>query len=379
MGTEIREQELAGLRWLVVSGERTEVFRALGQAARADVHAVQDALPERSALHGWAATERGRIRVRRVLDATHAAYGRQLAELRALAAGAGADFHDLLLANLRGDLGVDDGTGCTDLGWRRTRSYVAHNEDGAPALDGRLMLLTLLVDGDVPVTVQWYPGFLPANTFTATGHGLVWGINHIQAARPADAPGRHFVARALQQAPTLDAAVDHLRARPSAGGFAYTIGDRAEGRVVVVESAAGRTAVVEADPAHHPLHWHTNHLRHLPDPADAPTAAPAANDGARAARSLGQFEESVARGKALSTLAVPADDPGAQWFLDILTAAPLPHGVHRTAAGTDPLMTLCSVVADLTDDRITVCGPAGKTAEMALSDFAHGRAGAATG
>ncbi|MFF4806132.1 C45 family autoproteolytic acyltransferase/hydrolase [Streptomyces sp. NPDC001351] len=379
MAAGIREQELAGLRWLVVSGERTEVFRALGRAARAEVHAVQDALPERSALHRWAATERGRIRVGRLLDATGAACGRELAELRALAAGAGADFHDLLLANLRGDLGVEDGTGCTDLGWRRTRSCVAHNEDGAPALDGRLMLLTLLVDGDVPVTVQWYPGFLPANTFTATGNGLVWGINHVQAARPADAPGRHFVARALQQAPTLDAAVDHLRTRPSAGGFAYTLGDRAEGRVVVVESVAGRTAVVEADPVHHPLYWHTNHLRHLPEPADAPITAAAVNDGARAARSLGQFEESVARGKVLSALPVPAHDPGAQWFLDILTSAPLPRGVHRTAAGTDPLMTLCSVVADLTADRITVRGPAGKTAEMALSDFAQGRAYAATG
>ncbi|MER6421050.1 C45 family autoproteolytic acyltransferase/hydolase [Streptomyces sp. NPDC001137] len=216
MAAGIREQELAGLRWLVVSGERTEVFRALGRAAPAEVHAVQDALPERSALRRWAATERGRRRVGRLLDATHAACGRQLAELRALAAGAGADFHDLLLANLRGDLGVDDGTGCTDLGSRRTRSYVAHNEDGAPALDGRL-LLTLLVDEDVPVTVQWYPGFLPANTFTATGHGLVWGINHVQATRPADAPGRHFVARALQQAPTLDSAVDHLRTRPCTG------------------------------------------------------------------------------------------------------------------------------------------------------------------
>ncbi|MGW0710723.1 hypothetical protein ACWD4G_33010 [Streptomyces sp. NPDC002643] len=53
-------------------------------------------------------------------------------------------------ANLRGDLGTDDGTGCTDLGWRRSRSYVAHNKDGAPALEGRLMLLTLLIDATPP-------------------------------------------------------------------------------------------------------------------------------------------------------------------------------------------------------------------------------------
>ncbi|MDT7804486.1 MAG: hypothetical protein QOI78_7919 [Actinomycetota bacterium] len=34
-----------------------------------------------------------------------------------MAAGAGVPFDDLLLANLRGDLGSGDGTGCTDLAW----------------------------------------------------------------------------------------------------------------------------------------------------------------------------------------------------------------------------------------------------------------------
>jgi hypothetical protein len=41
-------------------------------------------------------------------------------------------FDDLVLLNLRGDLGlVDGGIGCSDLGWRGERSVVAHNEDGA--------------------------------------------------------------------------------------------------------------------------------------------------------------------------------------------------------------------------------------------------------
>ncbi|QFQ95488.1 hypothetical protein F9278_04010 [Streptomyces phaeolivaceus] len=374
MSVVVREQRLAGLRWLVVSGPRREAFRALGESARADIGVVRETMPEREALRRRVRTEEGAALLDRVLRATRERHPWELAELEALAEGAGVPFDDLLLANLRGDLGTDDGTGCSDLIWRGEHSFVAHNEDGAPTLDGRLTLLTLVLDGLVPVTVQWYPGFVPANAFTATGHGLVWGINHLQVARPAaGGAGRHFVARAMQQVPTLDTALEHLRTHPGAGGFSYAIGERATGRVVVAEAAGGRTAVVEATPAE-PLHWHTNHLRHLPDPLEP--AGPGAS-----ADSLGRYEESVARGRALDSLRTGGrePEPSGAWFLDALTGAPLPHGVHRTAADGDPLMTLGTAVADLTADRVLVRGPRGDTAELPLSDFVRGVAPGAQG
>jgi hypothetical protein len=363
----IREQELSGMRWLLVEGPREEAFHALGRETRADIEAVQDAMPERAALRRWASTDRGGARLDQVLRATAGAFGAELGELRALAEGAGVDADELLLANLRGDLGVDDGTGCTDLAWRRGTSFVAHNEDGAPALEGRLMLLTLALDGLAPVTVQWYPGFLPSNTFTVTGHGLVWGIDHVQVLRPAaSGAGRHFVARALQQVTTLDDAVSFLRTHPSAGGFCYTVGERSSGRVAVVEAAAGAVAAVEPSARGGTLHWHTNHLRHLPASLDSGPATAAVGK-------LGQYEESVARGRVLEELRPPASEPSAEWFLDVLTGAPLPHGVHRSATGSDPLMTLCTAVADLNADRITVRGRSGAPAVLALSDFARGK------
>ncbi|MER7197851.1 hypothetical protein CG723_27950 [Streptomyces sp. CB01635] len=371
MGATVREQQLAGLRWLVVSGSRDDAFRALGETARADIHAVQEAMPEREALRRATAAPAGAARLDRVVTATREAFPGELAELAALAEGSGVPFDDLLLANLRGDLGVGDGTGCTDLGRRGgSGAFVAHNEDGAPALDGRLMLLTLLIEGQAPVTAQWYPGFVPANAFTATGNGLVWGINHIQVVRPGPGAGRHFAARALQQAPTLDAALDLLRTRPTAGGFAYTIGERATGRIAVVEAAAGRTAMVEAGPDE--LHWHTNHIRLLPDAPDA--ALSGGGEGATA--DLGQYAESAARGRALERLS-PGDAPDAEWFVSALTSAPLPDGVHRTAAGDDPLMTLCTTVSDLGRDRITVRGARGEHAVLPLSAFTEGAVPAA--
>ena len=219
MTARVVEDELNGLRWLTVSGGRAEVFRALGAAAAADVRETLTGLPEGEALHRFAGTPAGRVAVERVLAPTRLGHPDEYRDALELAAGAGVDPDLLMLANLRGDLGGDDGVGCSDLAWRGASSFLAHNEDGAATLEGRLALLTLAVDGEAAVTVQWYPGFLPCNTFVVTGHGLAWGINHIQVPRPAAAPGRHFVARGLQRQPDLDSAVRYLSSNPSAGGF----------------------------------------------------------------------------------------------------------------------------------------------------------------
>src|SRR6266566_1712880 len=152
------------------------------------------------------------------------------------------------------------------------------------------------------VTAFWYPGFVPANAFALTGDGLVWTVDHLPVASPGPGAGRHFVGRGLQRtARTVDDAVGYLQSRPSAGGFAYTIGDRA-GRVVSVEAAAGQHAVTEAGPGRAALLWHTNHGRYL-------SGAEPETDGT-----------SAARGETLDTLAFPAEDPGPSWFLDILTS-----------------------------------------------------------
>ena len=260
------------------------------------------------------------------------------AELAAFAAGAGVPFDDLALLNLRGDLGlVDGGIGCSDLGWRRERSVVAHNEDGALEDVGRCALLTMTGTGRPSVTAFWYPGFVPANAFALTGDGLIWTVDHLPVAAPGPGAGRHFVGRGMQRSARTASTTPSATCgrRPSAGGFSYTIGDRA-GRVVSVEAAAGRHAVTEAGPGSGPLLWHTNHGRYL-------SGAEPEADGT-----------SAARGETLDTLAVPAEDPGPSWFLDILTSPP-PGGV-RSDPGPDGrgLTTLCTLVADLTAGKAVI-------------------------
>jgi hypothetical protein len=264
---------------------------------------------------------------------------------------------DLALLNFRGDLGiVGEAGGCSDLAWRRRESFIAHNEDDSEFFDGRSAMLTLALEGRPAVTAFWKPGFLPSTTFTVTGTGLVWAIDNLPAASPGALPGRHFVARGLQRcAGPLDRAVEYLRAQPSAGGFAYIIGDRS-GRIVTVEALAGQHASREVGPGG-PLAWHTNHGRYLAG-ADADPRG-----------------TSLARGEVLQALEVPAGEPDAAWFARILAGAAPPEGVRADSSSGGSSVTLCTIVANLTTGEAVLLGRGTEAATIPLAGLARGGAG----
>jgi hypothetical protein len=355
MSVVLDEHRLGRLRWIVLTGPDRAAFRALGEHVRGELTALAQAWPALPRLRRHVSGSPGRDRLSAVCQATAARYGPEWAELAAFAEGAAVPLDDLVLLNFRGDLGlVEGGIGCSDLAWCRERSVIAHNEDGVPEDVGRCGLLTLAADGRPPVTAFWYPGFLPANAFAVTGDGLVWTIDHLPVASPGDGAGRHFVGRGLQRsARTVEAAVDYLRANPSAGGFAYTIGDRA-GRVANVEAAAGCHAFVEAGAGSGPLLWHTNHGRYVPgaEPSSRGT--------------------SVARGKLLDTLAVPASDPSPAWFLKVLAGAPLPDGVRAEPGPDSTATTLCTFIADLTAGHAVIASRGEDAVAIPLQDLAEG-------
>jgi hypothetical protein len=359
MSVTLTEHRLGSLRWIVLTGPERDGFRALGEHVRGELAALAAAWPALPRLRRHVSGPPGSDRLAAVRVATAARVGTEWAELAAFAEGAALSLDDLALLNFRGDLGlVEGGIGCSDLAWRRERSIIGHNEDGAPEDVGRCGLLTLAAPGRPPVTAFWYPGFLPANAFAVTGDGLVWTIDHLPVASPGDGAGRHFVGRGLQRsARTVDAAIDYLRTNPSAGGFAYTIGDRA-GRVVNVEAAAGRHAFVEAGAGAGPLLWHTNHGRYVPgaEPSGRGT--------------------SVARGEKLDALAVPANDPSPAWFLNVLAGAPLPDGVRAEPGPRGEATTLCTFVADLTAGEAIIAARDDDPVAIPLPDLAQGNPGA---
>lgn len=343
MGAVLREQNLGPIRWLVVSGEASDCFRALGGHMRAEI---------REAVTEWTSTQRlrehvsaspGRERLAEVRSATQMAFEAEWAELAALADGAGVAVEDLALLNFRGDLGQVEGSfNCSDLAWRRERSFIAHNEDQGASMTGRCVLLTLTIDGLPPVFAFWCPMFLPSNAFSVTD-GLVLSIDSLTVPEPGPWACRHFIARGLQRrCRTVGEAIGYLRANPCASGFAYTIGDypaspndrsdnhgdrAGTGRVVGVEAVRNEHHVVEVGGSAGPLFWHTNHARFMPGTIGANTCQ---------------------RAGVLAAAPVPDGEPDIVWFLRLLAGAPVPDGVRVDPSDERPFLTLCTFVSDLT-------------------------------
>jgi hypothetical protein len=349
----ITEHTLGPFRWITATGARLEVFRALGAHLREEITQVIDRGPDVQRLRRHTVGASTAALLERVTDATRASYPQAWAELQALAEGARIPLETLRLLSFRGDLGPLDSGGCSDLTWQRNRSFIAHNEDGSPELEDYFVLLTLAIEDDPVITTLWCPGFLPTNTFTISSNGLAWSIDGLNADAPGDRPGRHFTARGLQrQARTLDGALDYLGTHPSAGGFAYLIGDRS-GRVATAEAAAGQYAHVLPDPMR-PLRWHTNHGLFI--------------SGVGPSR-RGNSEQ---RAKALAAIPVPDQEPDTDWFLRVMADTPLPGGVRRDGTNGDSSITVCTAVIDLLEWGITIRPRHGQDVTASLADLTRG-------
>ncbi len=304
MAARVVERRLGTLPWLVVRGPTAEAFASLGAHLATEIQAVAEGLPSLAALRRHVASGPGRHRFTAVRRETQSRFPGPWAELAALAAGAKVSLDDLALLNFR---------------------------------------------DQPPLATFAKPGFLPASTFTVTGSGLVWGIDHMQARAPGPGAGRHFTARGLQLvARSVDEAISYLRQHPSAGGFAYTIGDRA-GRIVTVESSAGQHAWREIG-TDGPVGWHTNHGRYIPGADASPHGT------------------SLRRGKVLAALDIPAHEPEPGWFLRVLTSPP-PGGVRAEPTSADPTTTLCTFVADLTGNQATIIAQDAKPVTVPLSSL----------
>lgn len=344
MSANVAERSLFRVPWTTVSGERSAVFQALGEHARDDITYALGALRDVAALRSRIDRDPALARhLRAVIDAGGRRFPEAIAELVALAAGAQVPVDDLLLLNHRGDLGAAAVEGCTDVVWcDRDRALLGHNEDGPPELDGRCRLLTLEIDGDPAITAWWYPGFLPSNTFTFNGAGLVSGVDHVAVARPAIAPGRALVARAAQRSRSLEEALRVLETTPSAGGFSYTLGQVGEATIHTVEAAAGQTARASAG-GRPVFSVHANHLTLLPGELDLPE------------------QESLDRALDLDA-ATPPGAPDPDWLLELLLTD-RPAGARRHG---DPLLTLATFVVELPAGELTVAARGSEPQRMKL-------------
>ena len=139
MSVSLAEYRLGGLRWIVLNGRDREAFGALGEHVRAELAALAEAWPALPGLRRHVSGPPGRDLPGRGPPGHDGVLAAEWAELAAFAAEAGVPFDDLVLLNLRGDLGlVDGGIGAATLdgggnGRSSRTTRTAHSKTSAVA------------------------------------------------------------------------------------------------------------------------------------------------------------------------------------------------------------------------------------------------------
>jgi hypothetical protein len=251
-----------------VEGDHIAVGRAIGRRFGDKIHAFFDHygfLRERvMAFHRTAA---GRELYDRFLALHQDRFPAYIAELQGMAEGAEHPFEELFLVNLRGEYGglmprkpEGDGAGCTDcLANTADAALIGHNEDGSAAGLGNMYVLRVQLKDQAPFSALCYPGFLPGNAFGFNGAGVMHSIDSVSP-RPIQVGfSRHFLARSVLDATSLQDAIERVSLPGRASGFTYNMGSLTERRVVSVEVSPDRHHV------HEVTGWyiHTNHYRQL--------------------------------------------------------------------------------------------------------------------
>lgn len=186
----------------------------------------------------------------RLLSVHQKAYPDYIAELEGIARAAEIPFEEIFLLNMRGEYrGYVDRPvkqGCSTLSLVDDGHAVfGHNEDGALFYKDKMYVVHVHVAGKPSFTAFSYPGFLCGNAFGFNSEGICFCNNDVVPDALEVGRGRHFLARSLFEAATLEQAVECTTPAGRAGGFNYTIGSVKERRIVNVEVSPLRHHVTE--------------------------------------------------------------------------------------------------------------------------------------
>lgn len=319
------------LPFIDITGSPYEVGTALGRFGRA---AVQGFLL-RSAAWKELTDRRSDPRLEQMAAIVKDRHPRYWAELQGLAAGLELPFDDVFLWNCRGDIWAMAPDGCTTVQLPGPPHVIGHNEDGDPGFAGHCALARIAPEGGNSFTAFVYPGSLPGHTFAATSVGLVQTVNNIRPLGGGSGTPRMVLARAVLDAPNLDAAVEVLAGAPRAGAFHLTLAQTGDDRLLSVEFTADALSIVElGEPS-----VHANHLIHGDTRNTSQVVT--GSSGARQRRGeslLGEVAQSDPQGSATHILWDAADPQ-------------LP--IHRTDPNDEDVEnTLASAVFSVGADRV---------------------------
>lgn len=265
-------------------------------------------------------------------------YPDYISEIEGIARGAECAFEDLFLMNMRGEYrgyvsGKND-KGCSTLSLLNDEHAVfAHNEDGSLFFKDSMYVVEAHITGRPSFTAFSYPGFLCGNAFGFNSEGICFCNNDVVPEKLEVGRGRHFMARALFEAATIEAAVEAVTPSGRAGGFNYTIGSVKQRRIVNVEVSPARHHVVEIRGTDYRANHYLN-LQYILQTVGASSRC-------RVKRATGLLEEKTPMGKAdVLTILSDRKDPD--------------FPIFRTGLPPDDIATLATCVFDLDAGKVEI-------------------------
>jgi hypothetical protein len=321
-----------------VHGSHFEVGLAIGERFSEQIHGTLDGYPFlREQLLPFHRSPEGQVRYHDLLELNRLCYPDYVSELEGLARGARRPFEELFLVNLRGEYREhlrELGHGCFDCALLTDgAALIGHNEDGSPAFRGNLYLVQAQIEGKPRFTALSYPGFLCGNALGFNSEGICFSVDNVRPRGSKLGVGRHFLARSLLEAVSLDDAIGRVTVHGRASGFGYTIGSIHERRMVYVEAAPGVHQVREL----RGCYVHANHYLELAGVAQIV-------DPSSWAR--------VERANAILESGPPLDAAGVLSLLG--DEANEEYPIYRTATPPDESATFHTVLFDLDARRLRI-------------------------
>jgi len=262
---QIIQMSNSKLETLEVFGTPEDIGFTIGKIMAASIHETVLPLAEfQQARRSW----KDSSYLKKLDEAARSVFPDYVLELEGMARGAQLDYESLLIWNCRGDLPLNEGEnpesaehapeGCTTLLYpavEGTHAVIAHNEDGAPELDGHCRWLTVNQANGTKFSTFHYPGMLPGHTFSVNSDGLVQTINNIRVDDLQPGIPRHFICRAVLDCSTLEEALVHLQRNDRASGFHHSLGHTSGENLLSVEAPASACEVKKiSQPASHANH-----------------------------------------------------------------------------------------------------------------------------
>jgi hypothetical protein len=252
---------MADMRIFNFRGSHFDVGFAVGRTFR---RRIRNALVENAALQKrflpFHRTPEGKRKYQDLIRLHSLRFPDYLLELEAISKGAEAPFEELFLANLGEEYECYapkcDDSGCSTCSLLTAETAIfGHNEDNLPIYEDQMYLLRTEIVGKPAFTALCYPGFLPGRSLGFNSEGICFCANSVRPAKVVTGLGRHFIARSLFEARSLQEALGLATIPGRASGFNYTIGCLKERRIVDLEVSPDDHRVTEIEGRY----FHANH------------------------------------------------------------------------------------------------------------------------